>query len=149
MPRQNFLSKESFVAATEQQAKETILSIPAFANNIRLIAENKMIESFRFAYEEPVKKMMYYIDVTVRTLNDQYARISMHGTYASGEAFKNGNEMAIALHDFESAVMAALKGDVSLYQPRPSKPAASKGFLVAATTLAATAGFLFLKKKLS
>ncbi len=58
MPRQNFLSKESFVAATEQQAKETILSIPAFANNIRLVAENKMIESFRFAYEEPVKKMM-------------------------------------------------------------------------------------------
>lgn len=149
MPRQNFLSKESFIAATEQQVKETILSIPAFATNIRLIAENKMVESFRFVYEEPVKKLQYYIDVTIRTLNDQYTRLSLHAEYPNGQSFNYDSDMAIALHDFEAAVDAAIKGDVSLYQPHKPKPGSTKKFLVAATTMAATVGFLFLKKKLS
>ena len=43
MPRQNFLSLESFVEATETQAKESLLSVPVFAANIKLIAENEKI----------------------------------------------------------------------------------------------------------
>lgn len=147
MRRQNYLTRESFVAATQQEAKETLLSIPAFATNIRLLSENKMIERFRFAYEEPVKKLLYYIDVTVMTLNEQYTRISLHGTYATGEVLRDETDMAVALHDFELAVDAAMKGDTSLYQPRKEKE--GKKWMFAASTLVATAGLFFLKKKLS
>jgi len=46
MPRQNFLSLESFVEATETQAKQSLLSVPVFAANIKLIAENEKLQSF-------------------------------------------------------------------------------------------------------
>jgi hypothetical protein len=48
MPRQNFLSRESFVEATEFQAKESLLSIPVFVPNIKLIEENTKLQSFKF-----------------------------------------------------------------------------------------------------
>src|SRR3954453_14158573 len=117
MPRQTFLSKESFVDASEKQTKETLLSIPAFVTNIKLIGENKMIESIKFSYELPVKKLQYYIDVSVLRLNDQYTRVSLHASHTNGQAFYSNSDLAIVLHDFESAIHAALKGDLSSYNP--------------------------------
>jgi hypothetical protein len=55
MPRQNFLSRESFVEATEFQAKESLLSIPVFVPNIKLIEENTKLQSFKFFYHLPQK----------------------------------------------------------------------------------------------
>jgi len=127
MPRQNFLSRESFIESTEKQAKETVLSVPAFASNIRLIAGNKMIESMRFSYELPVKKTLFLIDVSVLPLNNKYTRISLHARHTNGQAFQQDADMAIALHDFESAVTAALNGDTSQYQPTSRQAKHSKG----------------------
>jgi hypothetical protein len=149
MPRQNFLSRESFVEATEVQAKESLLSIPVFASNLRLIAENKMLQSFKFSYRFPEKNIEYNIDVTILPLNDKYTRISLHGTHINGEAFSNDADLAIALHDFESAIESAIKGDVSLYKPYEPKEKKTRKFIQMATTVAASAGFFFLRKKLS
>src|SRR3954462_3258049 len=104
MPRQNFLTRESFIDATAKQAKDSLLSIPAFAPNIKLVAENKLNESIRFSYELPMEEKQYHIDASILPLNEQYIRISLHGRYASGQAFNNDAEMAIVLHDFESAI---------------------------------------------
>ena len=60
MPRQNFLSLESFVEATETQAKESLLSVPVFAANIKLIAENEKLQSFKFRYQLPLKNLYKY-----------------------------------------------------------------------------------------
>jgi hypothetical protein len=57
--------------------------------------------------------------------------------------------MAIALHDFESAVAAALNGDTSLYQPTTRQTKSSKGFVGLAVSILASVGVLMLKKKLS
>jgi hypothetical protein len=149
MSRQNFLCRESFIDATEKQAKDTVLSIPAFAPNIRLIAENKMIESIRFSYDLPVKNQKFHIDVSIQPLNEQYTRISLHGRHTNGQSFSNKTDMAIALHDFESAVQAALKGDVSSYKPYEPKVTHSKKFMQYTTALVASVGVFFLKKKLS
>src|SRR4051794_9356875 len=149
MPRQNFLSRESFVDASEKQAKDSLLSIPAFASNIRLIAENKMIESIRFSYDLAVKEIQYFIDVSVMPLNEKYTRISLHGRLKGGQALTSTTDLAIALHDFESAVMAALKGDVSSYKPYTPKPGNSKKLVQFAATVAASVGVFFLRKKLS
>ena len=146
MPRQNFLSKESFVDATEKQTKDSIMSIPAFAPNIKLIAENKMIESIRFSYELAVKEIEYYIDVSIHPLNEKYTRVSLNGRHASGQSFHNNTDMAIALHDFESAILAALKGDVSQYKPYVPKPGNSRKMMQAAATVVASLGVFFLRK---
>lgn len=147
--RQNFLSKETFAETTEWQARESLLSIPVFASNIRLIEENKMLQSFKFSYEQPVKKMEYFIDVTILPLNEKYTRISLHGRRPDGHAFNNDADMAMSLHDFESALLAAVDGDTSLYKPYTPKPSGSKKFFQLAFTLVTSASVFILKKKLS
>jgi hypothetical protein len=149
MPRQNFLTRESFVEATENQAKESLLSVPVFASNIRFIAENTRLQSFRFYYLVSEKSIEYPVDVTILPLNTQYTRICLHSEHSNGKAFDNDSDMAVALRDFESAIHAALKDDVSLYKPNVPKEKKSKNILQLATTLAASAGIFFLRKKLS
>lgn len=149
MPRQNFLSRESFIDATEKQAKDSLLSIPAFASNIRYVNENRMNESFRFTYEMPVKNIKYSIDVSILPLNEKYTRISLHGRHTNGHTFNNDSDMAIALHDFESAIQAALKGDASLYKPFEPKVSNSKKIVQYTTSIAASVSLFFLRKKLS
>lgn len=149
MPRQNFLSRESFFEANETQARESLLSIPVFVPNIKLIAENTKLQTFKFWYQLPQKNLEYHVDVTLLRLDNQYTRISLHGEHSSGKAFDNDADMAIALHDFESAIQAALKGDVSSYQPRKPKEKKSKKFLQFTAAFVASAGVLILRKKLS
>ena len=117
MPRQTFLSRESFVDATEKQTRETISSIPAYVSHIVLVSENPIIESYRFSYDKADKKLQYIIDVRVLPLNDQYTRISLHASHTNGHAFYEDADMGFALHDFESAIHAALKGDLAYYKP--------------------------------
>jgi len=57
--------------------------------------------------------------------------------------------MTTALHDFESAIEAALKGDVSNYKPFKPEEKKSKKFLQFTTALVASAGIFVLRKKLS
>lgn len=149
MPRQNFLAKESFVNASETLTRESILSIPVFATNIKLVTENKMLQKIRFLFEQPERETIYHIDVSVLPLNDEYTRISLHATHTNGQAFSQDPDMAIALHDFESAVAAALNGDTSLYQPTTRHTRNSKGFVGLAFSIMTSVGVLMLKKKLS
>jgi hypothetical protein len=149
MPRQNYLSRESFVDATEKQAKDSLLSIPAFAANIKLVAENKLIDSIRFTYDQPYKKLQYNVNVSVLPLNEKYTRISLHATYSNGQAFQSESDINIALHDFESAIQAALKGDVSSYKPYQPKETVSRKFVHFMIAFGSSIGLFFLKKKLS
>lgn len=149
MARQNFLSRESFVEATEIQAKESLLSIPVFAPNIKLIEENANLQQYRFRYQIPQKNVEYHVNVTLLPLDTQFTRISLHGTHANGESFDNDSEMMIALHDFESAIQAALNGNASAYRPYQPYEKKSRKFLQLAATVVASAGIFILKKKLS
>ena len=149
MPRQNFLSREAFVEATEIQARESLLSIPVFVPNIKLIAENKKLQSFKFRYQLPQKNLEYHVDVTLLPLDTQFTRVSFHGEHSNGEAFDDDADMVHALHDFESAVGAALKGDVSNYQPYKPKEKKQRKFLQLTAAFAASAGIFILRKKLS
>jgi hypothetical protein len=149
MPRQTFLSGESFVDATEKQTKETLFSIPAYISNIRLVAENKMIESYKFSYEQAEKKLHYIIDVSILPLNDQYTRISLHASHSNGHAFYEDADMAFALHDFESAIHAALKGDLAHYKPAGQKLKQANNWTQIFTVFRSSISDLVFKKKLS
>jgi hypothetical protein len=149
MPRQTFLSRESFVDATEKQTKETLFSIPAYVSNIKLIAENARMESYKFSYEQTEKKLHYVIDVSILPLNDQYTRISLHASHANGHAFYADSDMAFALHDFESAIHAALKGDLAHYKPAGQKPKELSGWTQFLAGFKTSLSDLMFKKKLS
>jgi hypothetical protein len=113
MPRQNFLSRESFVNASELKTRDSIMSLPFHLGHIELITENKMIDKMRFVYVHAAKKIEYFIDVTVLPLNEQYTRVSLHASHVNGHSFYEDAEMAIALHDFESAIHATVNGDLA------------------------------------
>lgn len=149
MSRKNYLNKETFIAVSQQQAKDAVMSIPSFVTNIRLVSENRIMESVRFSYEDPQVNEVYLIDIKVLPLNDQYIRISLHGTYTNGQIFSDDRNMAIALHDFESAIDAAVKGDVSAYCPRQPKVNTSRKLAQMVSSAAASVGVLLMKKKLS
>lgn len=149
MPRQTFLSRESFVDATEKQTKETLFSIPAYVSNIQLVSENKLIESFKFSYEQVEKKLQYVIDVSILPLNDQYTRISLHASHNNGHAFYSDADMAFALHDFESAIHAALKGDLAHYKPLGQKTKEASGLSQFFGSFKSSVIDLIFKKKLS
>jgi len=69
--------------------------------------------------------------------------------HTNGQAFQHDSEMALVLHDFESAVMAAMHGDSSMYQPSCAMPKKTKNFLRSIVTVLAAFSLLVLKKKLS
>jgi hypothetical protein len=121
MPRQNFLSKASFVSANEQYTRDTILSLPAFIPSIRMLAEKKKVDTICFSYEL-MNGNQYFVDVSVLPLNLQYTRVSLHAAYASGQAFYEDEKLALVLHDFERAIEAALAGDLAQFKPHVPKP---------------------------
>lgn len=145
MPRQTFLARESFVDAAEALTRTTLFTIPAYINYIRLVAENKKIDSVRFSYEKADKNKVYFIDVTVLPLNDQYTRVSLHATHTTGSAFYEDADMAYALHDFESAIHAAVKGDLSHYHPKPVRVQENRFALLMAALKASVLGLLPLR----
>lgn len=149
MPRQNFLSRESFVSASEQMTRESILAIPVFAPHIKLQTENKMLQNFRFIFEQAELNLEYYIDVMILPLNEQYTRISLHARHTDGQAFQHDPEMAMALHDFESAIIAALNGDTALYQPSSQMTKKSKNFLRSVLTMFSSITLFPVKKKIA
>ncbi|SHF95937.1 hypothetical protein [Flavisolibacter ginsengisoli] len=149
MPRQTFLSRESFVDATEKQTRETLSSIPAYVSHIVLVSENPVIESYRFTYDKADKKLQYIIDVRILPLNDQYTRISLHASHTNGHAFYEDADMGFALHDFESAIHAALKGDLAYYKPAGQKVQDQPSFLVKWAAILFPSLNPSLKKRLS
>lgn len=149
MPRQNFITSESFVDSSIHQVKDSILSIPAFVSNIRLLADNKVIESIRFSYEVPLKEHAYHINVSIQPLDDRYTRISLHASYANGKLLQGSNEISSVLNDFQSAILASLKGDTTIYKPFIPKESYKGNMVKTVLAFATTIGVIILKKKLS
>ena len=113
MPRQNFLSRDSFVSASEIKTRDSILSLPFHLGHIELLNENKKIDSTRFVYIHMGRNIEYFIDVTVLPLNEEFTRVSLHASHTNGQSFYEDAEMAIALHDFEFAIHATVNGDLA------------------------------------
>ncbi|MES2881849.1 MAG: hypothetical protein V4676_06860 [Bacteroidota bacterium] len=149
MPRQTFLAKESFVDASEKQTKECVLSLPAYIATLSLVNENKLLHSFKFCYDQEEKKARYNIDVSILPLNDQYTRISLHASHTNGHSFYNDSSLSLALHDFESAIHAAVKGDMALYMPLAPRQKKQTFLELCLQTCKTAFGILILKKKWS
>jgi hypothetical protein len=149
MSRKTFLSKESFVDATEKQTREKLARIPEHLSNITLVAENKINDSLRFLYESIESRALYQVEVSVLPLNDQFTRISLHASHTSGAAFHEDPDLSTALNDFESAVHAAIKDDLINYRPLAFKAAESSNWLHSLTNLGSLCYSMLFRKKLS
>lgn len=111
MPRQTFLTKETFFNASEQHVKQVVYSLPEVLPELTFLADNKLIEQIRFTYQAG-EKCDYVVDLSVLTVNDQYCRLSIHAAHKNGKAFVSDPEMHLVIHEIEAAVQATLKGEV-------------------------------------
>jgi len=146
MPRQNFLSSDFFVSASEWEAKQAVESIPAHLSNIKLLKSNPLTQSMRFLYEHPDKLLHNYMDVSILKLDEQYIRFSLHASYTNGQAFYTDPQISYALYQFEQAVHAAIKKDFASLQQSEKPQKKQTSYLLNAFT--SIADILLLWKKL-
>lgn len=149
MPRQTFLHRESFLDGTEKQTRETLFLLPAYVSHIRLLAENKVLDTLRFEYTYSEKGDVFLVDVTVLALNDQYTRVSLHAFYANEHTFYQDSAITVGLHDFESLIHAVLKDDLSHYRPLFQKHAQQGWWQQSLAFMRSAMGWFVLRKKLS
>jgi hypothetical protein len=124
MSRQNFISKEFFVNASEHEIKQTVLTIPQFVDNIRFLREKTIGPAVKFIYETPGQEVHTYVYVSLLPLNGQQTRVALSVTYTNGQVFGKDSFVSNVLTNFEAAIYAALQGNLAGYQP--AKPRASK-----------------------
>lgn len=149
MPRQNFISKDFFVNATEEETRQSIKGLPGFVPNVKLVMENKVIPTVKFLYERPGEEKHHHVDVSVLPLTDMYTRVTLHVSYASGHAFNKDPYINNALQNFESAIHAALGGHADTYQVSMVKESAPKRLAQMLVLLATSVSVFFIWKKMT
>jgi hypothetical protein len=147
MAKQSIHSKDFFVDAPDQPLKQTILSLPGFVNSIKYVGENTLSESVKFLYENDSDA--HEVTVSLLPLTCEQTRVALHVTTTEKTNGSSQKRVQIVLDNFESAIHAALSGKPEAFQPKEvKKPSASwlNHFMM---FLVASAGILFLWKKLS
>jgi alkyl hydroperoxide reductase subunit AhpF len=149
MARKNFISKEFFVNATEQQTQDTLFEIPQFVGNIKLVNKHTPAHTIKFLYEREGGDLQYHVDVSLLPLDQQCTSVCLHITYANGQVFTKDSNIIHSLNNFESAIQSALNGSLDSYQPLPQKQNKVAQFAHATMMLAASVSMLFISRKLS
>ena len=149
MSRKNFISKEFFVNATEQQMQETLYDIPQFVSNIKLVNKRTPAHTVKFLYEKEEGNLQYNVDVSLLPLDQNCTSVCLHISYINGQVFTRDSHIIHSLNNFESAIQAAVQGNLSNYQPLAPKQSKVAQFTQATMMLAASVGMLFISRKLS
>ena len=124
MPRQNFISKDFFLFTPEEAAKRALLSLPDFVSPLSYVGENRLLQSWRFLYEN-TKSAAMHIDVALLPLNDGHVRVTLHGAYANGHSFYRDTILLSALENFEAAFSAAVGGTIEKFEAVEPKASSS------------------------
>jgi len=149
MARKNFISKEFFVNATEQQTHKTLFDIPQFVGNIKLVNKHTPAHTIKFLYQKNEVNLQYHVDVSLLPLDQNCTSVCLHISYTNGQVFNKDSHIINSLNNFESAIQSALKGSLASYQPLVAKQSKTAQFAHNAMMLAASVGMLFISRKLS
>lgn len=149
MNRRNFISKEFFVNATEQQTHETLFNIPKHISNIKLVDKHTPAHTVKFLYERHDANLQYHVDVSLLPLDHNYTSVCLHITYANGQVFTKDSNIILSLNNFEAAIQSALDGNLASYQPMVRKPSKLQQLAHTTMMVAASVGMLFMSRKLS
>ena len=129
MPKHLHLSKEFFVNAPEQEARQYILQLPECISNIKFVEENRVRQSMRFIYEgaEETNIESNLIEVSLLPLNVHQTRVTLHSALNGQPAVKKEFKITNALSNFESAIQAVVKGTINEYEPQQAKAKTPQG----------------------
>jgi hypothetical protein len=126
MPRQNFLTKDFFVAVCEKEARQGLLQLTQCSQHIKFIKENTLTQSFRFLYQPVDRKRHFQIDISLLPLDGNYTQIVIHLSYTNGQELTRDAGAKTVLLLFEQAVQASLRGDTAAEVLSPLRESAAK-----------------------
>jgi hypothetical protein len=149
MSRKNFISKEFFVNATEQQTLETLLDIPQHIANIKLVNKHTPAQTVKFLYEREEDNLQYHVDVSLLPLDQHCTSVCLHIAYTNGQVFTKDSKIIHSLTNFQAAIQSALQGTLSSYQPLPQKRPKLVQLTHATMMVMTSVSVLFLSRKLS
>ena len=149
MPKQLHLSKDFFVNAPEEEARQHILQLPQCVTNIKFVEENRVRRSIRFIYERPTERPedYNYVDVSLLPLNVHQTRVTLHGSCMNGGVSHKDFKINNTLRNVEAAIHAAVKGSIGDFEPQQEKTK-SPNHLQIILALAALAGAYYLIRNL-
>jgi hypothetical protein len=149
MSRKNFISKEFFVNATEQQTHETLFDIPQHIDNIKLVSKHTPAHTIKFLYERNDADLQYHVDVSLLPLDQHCTSVCLHIAYTNGQVFTKDSHIIHSLNNFEAAIQSALQGTLACYQPLPQKQNKLAKLSHATMMVLTSLSLLFLSRKLS
>lgn len=146
MPKQNFISKEFFVNASEKDTQRILFTIPQHLRNIKLVSKHTPAHSIRFTYERPESAIHHHVDVSLLPLDSNFTSVCLHVSYSNGQVFYKDSNIINTLNNFEAAIQAALKGKLAEYEPAAPKVTTGKKMAQLMMMVVSSFSILFLKR---
>ena len=147
MPRKTFTTNQFFVDASQANARQAVAELPQVFSRMKLLSENQNLHSFLFFYEQEGEQLHSHVAVSLLPLDEQQTQVTVHGSYASGQAFYNDPFVTNALANFEAALQAAIKGGAASFEPQVAKENLSYRWLRLMGTAAAFLSAVFIWRK--
>jgi hypothetical protein len=145
MSRQNFISKEFFVNASEQDTQQLLLQLPHFVPAIKLAKKPVTVFTTDFIYQR--SNGDHHVMVSLLPLDHLYTNVTLHVSYANGAVFYKDQTINNSINNFEAAIHNALKGNLAHFQPQEVPIKTHKKIIQLLISVFALAGsYLFLKK---
>jgi hypothetical protein len=110
MPRQTFATREFFVNACETATRQSLDALPYTFSKIRFIAENPKLHCFHFLYDAEGRQSAIQVTISLLPLNEGCTKVTVHGSYPTGNAFTNDPCMTLAMLNVEGALQATISG---------------------------------------
>jgi hypothetical protein len=117
MPRQTFATREFFVSNPEAATHHTVLNLPQFFRKMQLTGENTKLHCITFLYAPEGKHDAIQVVMSILPLDEGCTKVTVHGSYTTGCAFKKDWYMTYALDNIEAAIHAAINGSTMPFEP--------------------------------
>jgi hypothetical protein len=147
MPRKTFTTKQFFVNASHRQALQAVATLPQILGRLKLISENPNLNSFLFFYEQVGVPLHSHVSVSLLPLDDEQTQVTVHGSYANGQAFYDDPYIANALANVEAALQSTINGGTASFELVEAKQNLSYKWLRLVGTAAAFLSAVFIWRK--
>lgn len=147
MPRQTFISKEFFVPASEIDIRHILLALPRYTEDVKFVNQHSVTATITFLYQRAEDKKVFRVLVSLLPLHQDCTQINLHIAHTNEQAFYYDKSIEEGLNNFESVILAALQGDMSLYRPRKQEEKSTKKLIrIVQSIIASTGDYLIWKK---
>lgn len=118
MSKQNFISKEFFVHASEKNTQQALQALPQLIQSLKPADKAATVFTTNFIYSREGCED-HCVTVSLLPLDTFYTNVTLHVSYVSGNVFYKDNLITNSLTNLECALKAAIDGNEAQFKPQP------------------------------